>query len=47
MPLNGPSFEIQAVESAGSAASVQRQAHFSWICGEARDEHDIWAMWSG
>lgn len=47
MSLEGSGFELQAIESAGSASSGRRQAlHFSSSNGDAREEHDIWAIWS-
>lgn len=46
--LEGSGFEIQSVEPAGSASNGQRQAlHFSRSNVQAREEHDLWATWSG
>lgn len=48
MSLEDSSFELQAIRSAGSAASGKRQAlHFSQTSAEAREEHDIRAIWQG
>ncbi len=46
--LEGSGFEIQSIEPAGSASNGQRQAlHFSRSNAQAREEHDVWATWSG
>lgn len=46
--LEGSGFELQKIELAGFASSGVRQAlHFSHYSGENREEHDIWAIWSG
>ena len=46
--LEESDFEIQSITPAGSAANGQRQAlHFSPSNVQAREEHDIWAIWSG
>lgn len=46
--LEGSGFELQSVASAGSAANGQRQAlHFSRPSVQAREEHDLRAVWSG
>lgn len=48
MSLEGSGFELQAIKPAGSASSGRRQAlHFSRPSGEAREEHDIWAVHVG
>lgn len=44
--LGGSGFEIRSLESAGSAANGQRQAlHFSRSSVQAREEHDVRAVW--
>jgi len=48
MFLEGSGFELQTIKPAGSASSGRRQAlHFSRPSGEAREEHDIWAVYVG
>lgn len=48
MSLEGSGFELQKMTPAGSASSGKRQAlHFSPTNGEAREEHDIWAVRDG
>lgn len=45
--LEGSGFELQSIRPAGSASSGKRQAlHFSRSNGEAREEHDVWAIWN-
>ena len=48
MSLESSGFELQRVTPAGSASNGKRQAiHFSPTNGEAREEHDIWAVRAG
>lgn len=48
LSLEGSGFEVQKVEPAGSASSGNRQAvQFSRPGGEAREEHDVWAVAAG
>jgi hypothetical protein len=47
LSLEGSGFEIRAVTSAGRASGGKRQAlHFSRSNNEAREEHDVLAIWS-
>lgn len=46
--LQDSGWEINAIESAGSASAGRRQAlHFSRSNNQALEEHDVWATWTG
>lgn len=46
--LKGSGFDLEAMVPAGTAANGKRQAlHFSRPGVEAREEHDLWATWTG
>ncbi len=48
MSFDGSGFELRTITPAGSASTGQRQdLHFSRSNAQAREEHDVWAIWPG